>query len=93
MQNAVQMGNYFGEKLEALKSKFPVIQKVKGMALMRALALSIPGAAIVDKARSKGLLINCTQENILRVMPALTVTKKLIDRGLAILEGVFEEVK
>ncbi len=93
LQNAVTMGNYLGEKLEALKGRFPVIQKVKGMALMRALELSIPGGAVADKAREKGLLINCTQEKILRIMPALTVTKKMIDRGLQILEESLSEVQ
>jgi len=48
LRNAVEMGNYLGEELERLKEKFPVIQKVKGMALMRALELSVPGADISD---------------------------------------------
>lgn len=94
LMKANQMGDYLGKSLERLKERFSsVIQKVKGMALMRALELSVPGAPYVDLAREKGLLINCTQEKILRIMPALTVTKKQIDQGLAILEETFREVK
>lgn len=91
LQNAVRMGEYLGQKLEELKKKFSIIREVKGMALMRGLGLSEPGAPFADLAREKGLLINCTQEKVLRIMPAITVTKALLDRGLAILEEVFEE--
>jgi 4-aminobutyrate aminotransferase-like enzyme len=38
-------------------------------------------------------LINCTQEKVLRLMPAITVSKKWLKKGLEILESVFEEVK
>lgn len=91
LQNTVKMGEYLGARLEAMRKKYPFIVKVKGMALMRGLELSIPGTVIADKARDKGLLINCTQEKILRIMPAITINKKTLDQGLAILEKVFEE--
>ncbi len=93
LQNTIKMGEYLGRKLEALKTKYPqFIKQIKGMALMRGVELHIPGAAVVDKAREKGLLINCTQEKILRIMPALGVNKKTLDQGLKILEQVFEDL-
>ena len=92
LSNTVKMGDYLGKKLEDFKSKFPkLVLKVKGMGLMRGLELSIPGAAVADKARDYGLLINCTQETVLRIMPAMTVTKKLLDKGMSILEKVLQE--
>lgn len=91
LQNTVKMGDYLGKRLEAMKKKYPFIVQIKGMALMRGLELSIPGASIADKARDKGLLINCTQDKILRIMPAITINKKTLDTGLAILEKVFQE--
>ncbi|MFA7001862.1 MAG: aminotransferase class III-fold pyridoxal phosphate-dependent enzyme, partial [Candidatus Omnitrophota bacterium] len=91
---ANEMGDYLGRGLENLKARYPsLVKEVRGMALMRALALNGPGAAIVDRAREKGLLLNCTQESVLRIMPALTIPKKLLDRGLAILgQCLAEEV-
>ena len=90
LQNAVKMGAYLGERLEKMKKSYSMIKEVRGLALMRGMELTIPGAAIADKARDKGLLINCTQEKVLRIMPALTVTKTLLDKGLAILEEVLK---
>jgi len=39
------------------------------------------GAEIVDKCRAQNLLINCTYQTILRLMPAINVTKEQIDKA------------
>lgn len=90
---AQKMGAYLGEKLEELKSKYPFILEVRGPALMRGVQLSVPGAAIVERCLKKGLLINCTQDRVLRIMPALTVSKKIMDRAMAILDEALAEEK
>ena len=41
---------------------------------------------------SPGLIINCTQGKVLRIMPALNVTKKQIDKAAGILEKAFAAV-
>ncbi len=91
LKNSADMGKYLTLKLEALKEKFPLIREVRGMGLMCAAELSSPGGAIAEAALAKGLIINCTQENVLRIMPAMTVTKGLIDKACAILEEVFNK--
>jgi acetylornithine aminotransferase len=55
--------------------------------------LSIPGADIVKRALSRGLLLNCAQEKVLRFVPPLIVGKKEVDEMLAIFEGILEELK
>lgn len=93
LQNVEQMGRFLREKLLEFKSKFPVIRQVRGMGLMVGVELEQPGQAYVDRARERGLLINCTQEKVLRMMPAITISKKWLQRGLGILEKVFEDGK
>lgn len=88
-----EMGGYLLEKLKALKERYPVITEARGVGLMCALELSAPGAFVVEAARSRGLLINCTQEKTLRIMPAMTVSKRILDRALNILDSVFAEWK
>ena len=80
LDNTVKMGEYLVGKLEEVKEKFPVISKVKGKGLMIGVELGIEDATgVVTGCMEKGLLINCTQGNILRIMPPLTVTKENID--------------
>lgn len=93
LQNVERMGRILEERLLEMKSRFKVILEIRGMGLMRGVELDHPGQPYVDRAREKGLLINCTQEKVLRIMPAVTISKTWLDRGLRILEKVFEEVK
>ena len=76
------------KRLTALKSRVPLIQEVRGRGFLIGIELSIDGRPIVDACRAKRLLINCTQERVLRMLPAMTITKAQLDRALTILEDV-----
>ncbi len=93
LQNVERMGRVLEKKLLEMKSKFKMIREVRGMGLMRGVELNRPGAEVADRAREKGLLINCTQDKVLRIMPAITISKQWLDQGLHILEKVFGEIK
>jgi acetylornithine/N-succinyldiaminopimelate aminotransferase len=93
LDNAVKMGEYLLEKLNLLKGKYPVIKDVRGMGLMCGVELSIPGKPIVEACVKEGLLINCTHDHVLRVMPALNVTAGQINTAIKILDKVIKEAK
>ena len=44
------------------------------------------------EARAQGLLINSTQGDVLRFLPAMTVTAKEIKLGMQILDNVFAKL-
>ncbi|TRZ94825.1 aspartate aminotransferase family protein [bacterium] len=85
LSNAQKMSNYLFLKLNQLKDKFPVIKEVRGLGLMAGVELEKEGKPLVEKCLEKGLLINCTHDKVLRLMPALNITAKEIDRGISIL--------
>lgn len=91
LKNCQVMGEYFLEKLNLLKATYPAIKEVRGMGLMLGIELNIGGKQIVEKCIERGLLINCTHEKVLRLMPALNISKNEIDKGMKILEEVFKE--
>lgn len=93
LANAKAMGEYLFSKLNGLREKYPVIKEVRGVGLMAGVELNIEGAQIVEKCIEKGLLINCTHEKVLRLMPALNITKKEIDKAIAILGEVLRGPK
>ena len=82
-------GNYLSERLSALVSEFDLSHE-RGLGLLRALDLGCDIAtAVVLYARDRlhghpgwedrGLLLNAPRPNVLRFMPALTVTLPEID--------------
>lgn len=87
INNAVIVGSHLFKKLNELKKKHPMIRQVRGMALMAGLELSIDGKNIYEECLKRKLLINCTQGNVLRLMPPLVVKEKEVDRAMDILEG------
>lgn len=86
LENGTRMGEYFHERLNALRGKFPFIREVRGRGMMIGVELDKPGASIVQRCLEDGLLVNCTHDTVLRMLPSMTITKSIIDEGLAILE-------
>lgn len=92
LANTQKMGEYLFSKLDELKKKYKIIKEIRGRGLMAGIELSIEGKTIVESCIEKGLLINCTHDRVLRLMPALNITKKEIDKAIDILQGVFESL-
>lgn len=86
LANVNCMSSYLLEKLEELKRKYSLIKEIRGKGLMLGIELNEEGKAVVEKCMENGLLINCTQERVLRLMPPLIVTKKDIDKAITILD-------
>ena len=40
--------------------------------------------------RANGLLVNCTHQKVIRLLPALNITREELDRGLSILEACLD---
>jgi acetylornithine/succinyldiaminopimelate/putrescine aminotransferase len=94
LSHTQRMGDYLISKLNNLKERFPqLIKEIRGMGLMVGVELNREGNIVVEKCLEKGLLINCTHEKVLRLMPALIVNKKEIDRAVGILSKVMSELR
>ncbi len=91
LEKAAQTGAYAREKILELKQKHPVIDSVRGIGLMIGIQLTAPGKDIVDKCLDKGLRINCTNNTVLRFMPAMITDRSQIDQAIEILDGVLSE--
>ncbi|MCX5893584.1 MAG: acetylornithine transaminase [Deltaproteobacteria bacterium] len=79
-------GDYVQKALLQFQAKFPVIKQVRGLGLIWGLELAKEGAPVVSACMERGLLLNCTQGNVIRLLPPLIVEMAEIDRALGILE-------
>ncbi len=86
-----QISSYIVDRARAMQQRFGFIEEVRARGLMIAIQLSLPGAAIVSSALDKGLRINCTQGNVLRLLPAMTITTQEIDEAFEIMSEAFAE--
>jgi len=91
LKNCLNMGEYLSQELNILKNNFSIIKEVRGVGLMFGIELNIEGKQIIEKCMHQGLLINCTHDKVLRLMPALNITKNEINKAMKILSNVLKE--
>ena len=101
---AAALGSHFVQRLEALARRQRCIVDVRGLGAMVAMELAEDGdvgrpaaaltRALVTRAGERGLLLlSCgTHGNVIRFLPALTMTPALADEGFAILEACLDEL-
>jgi acetylornithine/N-succinyldiaminopimelate aminotransferase len=82
------VGERLRERLLALAKELPMIRDVRGRGLILGIELDRPGRPFVSAALERGLVVNCTAETVIRLLPPLTLTAAEADEGLEILEGV-----
>ncbi|HOW42648.1 MAG TPA: aspartate aminotransferase family protein [Candidatus Omnitrophota bacterium] len=92
LQNAKEAGAYLRAALENLKKKYAQIKDVRGVGLMCGVELTVPGKSVVEECAKNGLLINCTHDTVLRIMPALNITTREINKAVAILDCSLDAV-
>jgi acetylornithine/N-succinyldiaminopimelate aminotransferase len=81
------------EFFSSLASQYSEVISFRSLGMMFGIEMKEGCAArIAELALDQGLIINCTAERVLRIMPALNMRMKDCMAGLKILEKVFKDV-
>jgi len=89
IENSFELGNYFKEKLQAIKSDY--IKEIRGKGLFIGVELKpeAKGARrFCEALKDRGILCKETHENVIRFAPPLIITKEEIDWALPKIEEV-----
>ena len=86
-----RMGDYLAKGLATLKERHRCINEVRGMGLLQGVEVDFDGKTVVADCLARGLLINCVGDRVLRVVPALIITEREIDRLLASLAQILSQ--
>lgn len=93
LDNAKKVGNYLEKGLLVLQAKYPkLITQVRGKGLMLGVQLTVPGRDIVNSCLEKGVIINCTAGDVLRLVPPLNIENVHVDEVLAVLDAVLASI-
>jgi acetylornithine/N-succinyldiaminopimelate aminotransferase len=88
LKNVSARGSELREGLTALASKFNFIREVRGQGLMLGVELSVDGNPFIAEAARQGLLINCTHDVVLRLLPPFNITRAQVREFLRVFESV-----
>lgn len=90
VEQSYKKGQFLRQKLEEHANIIPLIKDVRGMGMMIGVELSFPCRKVVEKMMELGVLANCTQGDIIRLVPPLiTRTGEL----KTVIEVLIEAVK
>ncbi|WP_228714621.1 aspartate aminotransferase family protein [Posidoniimonas corsicana] len=90
---ASQISDAFAARLQPLVDKLPYVEELRACGLMIGLELSVDGSQVVQQCMERGLLINCTQGTVIRLLPAMTLTDAEVQEGCDILVNVIENLE
>lgn len=91
LENIRARGQEMRFGLEKLKSRFGFIKEVRGEGCMFGVELSIEGGPLVANALKRGLLINCTHDFTIRLLPPFLISKAQVREFLQLFEKILSE--
>jgi acetylornithine/N-succinyldiaminopimelate aminotransferase len=93
LANVRERGAEIRAGLAKLAAKFDFIREVRGEGLILGIELSVEGAPYVAEALKQGLVINCTHDYTLRLLPPFIIGKQQVKEFLSKIETVFARTK
>jgi predicted acetylornithine/succinylornithine family transaminase len=94
IKSVAKLGNYFKSELNRIREKYPQkILKVRGLGFMLGVELTNPCIGLVNAFREHGILVNCTSENVLRILPPLISTKENIDYFITVFNELLNKTE
>jgi acetylornithine/N-succinyldiaminopimelate aminotransferase len=93
LANIRERGAEMRKGLEALAQKFDLVREVRGEGLLLGVELSINGTSLVASALQRGLLINCTHDFTIRLLPSFLISRAEVRDFLKIFEALLSEAK
>jgi acetylornithine/N-succinyldiaminopimelate aminotransferase len=92
LERAMELSDQFRARLDALQAACPIIREVRLVGLMIGLELTINGGPVVEACLQRRLLVNCTHNTVIRLLPAMTLTAQQVDEGCDILAESLQSV-
>jgi len=85
-----EIGRELRARLDELKARHAAITEIRSKGMMFGIQLTRPGRPVVMAALERGLLINCTQGNVLRMLPPYIVGSGEIEEAVRLLDEALE---
>jgi predicted acetylornithine/succinylornithine family transaminase len=91
LESATQLGELFRERFTALAKDCPIIKEVRAAGVMVGIELTIEGTSVVKECLARKLLINCTHNTVIRLLPAMNLPVEQAEEGIEILSDVLRK--
>ncbi|MDX1963352.1 MAG: aspartate aminotransferase family protein [Pirellulales bacterium] len=90
LDQAKALGDLFLDEFTSLQQECAIIKGVRVRGVMIGIELTIEGAPLVKACLERNLLINCTQGNVLRLLPAMNLSQEQARQGIEIMSAALK---
>lgn len=91
LQEVLIKSEYLFAKLKKLVENHQQVQEIRGLGLMVGLQFDVPIQDLLSELREAGFLALPAGENVLRLLPPLTVSIQEIDKAIEIIHSTLEK--
>ncbi len=91
MSNATAMGEFIRDGIRAGLAGVAGVREIRGKGLMIGVELDYPCDELVKHALEAGLLINVTNDNVVRLLPPLTIKRNEAEQLVAMLAALIAD--
>ena len=91
LENVRARGEELRAGLEKLQAKHHLIKEIRGEGCMFGVELTVEGGPFVSRALERGLLINCTHDFTLRLLPPFLISRAQVREFLGLFDQVLSE--
>jgi len=92
LENVGKMSERYRQYFEKLASELSIIREIRVRGMMVGVDLKITGTPAVGECMKRGVLINCTHDTVIRLLPALNITADQVDEGCAVIGEVLRNM-
>lgn len=93
LENVRERGTQLRAELTRLAGEFDFIREVRGEGLIFGIELAVEGRPYVEAALRAGLIINCTHDRVLRLLPPFIVNGRQVKEFIQIFRQVLSKTK
>jgi acetylornithine/N-succinyldiaminopimelate aminotransferase len=94
LEHVGKVANYLHQQLGSLVAHHPdVFESVRGQGLMIGLKMKIPAGDFIAAARAQGVIVLPAGENVVRLLPPLTLSEAEAREGIALLARTAAELE
>ena len=85
LDNVRKVGSYLNHELKLLVERYAAAKEVRGRGFIQGIDLEIPSRPIVEQALTQGVLLNSTQDTVVRFLPPFLLQEQHVDKGIRVL--------
>ena len=94
LEHVNKVANYMHQQLGSLVAGHPqIFESVRGQGLMIGLKMKVPNGEFITRARANGVVVLPAGDNVVRLLPPLTITEDEVREGIALMEKTASQME